>query len=49
MAGAVEEEKELPKSERGRGSELVLELISSWGGFFFFKFFLQHASCPDAI
>lgn len=38
MTGAVEEEKELPKSERGRGSRqsLVLELISSWGFFFFF-------------
>lgn len=45
MAGAVEEEKELPKSERGRGSRqsLVLELISSWGGFFFFNFFFTES------
>lgn len=43
MAGAVEEGKELPKSERGRGSRqsLVLELISSWGVFFYFIFFYR--------
>lgn len=45
MTGAVEEEKELPKSERGRGSRqsLVLELISSWGFFFFFTESFMHA------
>ena len=45
MAGAVEEEKELPKSERGRGSRqsFVLEPISSGGFFFFFFYRIFHA------